>query len=515
MDKAVLLTIRLQGVEPAQDARRGDLSLQEDPENEVAIIYKMASFRSLQEVAIFLRKFRRRIIVIESSPEEMAYFLEQEEVKALLSQEGFAWHLLEDLTEPFFIKLAWETLFLKKMMKTSFPDGGFAWLKEKMRYAEDGVLLTLSEYSDYGLKRLRHLQVNLSSLRESIGVSQLKFPEVPAIICGAGPSLKEHFSLLKTLSHKALIFAGGSGLSVLIQEGIRPHFAVMVDPDSLANQGLGCLSHEIPLIYQMRLAPEILRHYQGGKVLCRSSMESDMESYWLEELGCEEKPLESGWHVGNCMATLAAEMGCNPIVLVGMDMAYERGQEYVEGVYTQETKKEIEVESTTKVTRRDLLVGREFFAQLPQRYPYQRFIHVTVEGLSIPNMEPMSLEKESALWKAEHDLAGWIQQQFFTARTVVQGDPAEAMGKVKEGLQRIEVLLLSMVQKLKEGEKGFLKIALEEYELEEDPLYKHYLEPLWLAWRFVYHKAAKEWEKKLEQALFYLEAIQKYRCLLE
>ena len=58
-----------------------------------------------------------------------------------------------------------------------------------------------------------------------------KFASVPAIICGAGPSLAKNINFLKTLGDKAIIFAGGTSMNVLNAKGVIPHFGIGIDPN--------------------------------------------------------------------------------------------------------------------------------------------------------------------------------------------------------------------------------------------------------------------------------------------
>jgi hypothetical protein len=69
------------------------------------------------------------------------------------------------------------------------------------------------------------------------------FRNVPAVVCGAGPSLEESIATLKTLENKALLIAGGSAITALSYHGIMPHFGVAVDPILKRSNGLN-----IPLL---------------------------------------------------------------------------------------------------------------------------------------------------------------------------------------------------------------------------------------------------------------------------
>ncbi len=80
----------------------------------------------------------------------------------------------------------------------------------------------------------------------------------PAVICGAGPSLKASAPALKELERRALIFAGGSTLSALKSLGVIPHFGIALDPNPEEHDRLLPASPlEMPFLYTNRLLPSV------------------------------------------------------------------------------------------------------------------------------------------------------------------------------------------------------------------------------------------------------------------
>ncbi len=510
----------------------GDVFL--DAQDEVVFLYRLASLSSVKSLLKLLKENPLQIIVFETSLEEAAYFMQSEEMGALLQCRGFQWYLLQDITEEVFLKLAWEAVFLKTRFVTAFADEHFIRFKQKMSRFLDAVFLSASEYSDYGARVLANFYKNLSLVTGSIKASQLKCPGIPIVICGAGPSLYHQIDHLKELQHKALIFAGGSVVQALIQQGIKPHLVALIDPDSTAHRGLGSQVYEIPTIYQMRLCHEVLRNIHGQKILAGSAEQYPIESYLLEKLGATIAALASGWHVGNFMATVAAEMGCDPIVLIGMDMVYKGDVEYVEGVHLSEEKTKVEAPCLTMqgeraFSRKDLLMGREFFSDLVLRYPQNHFINATLEGLPIVDMEHRSLQEIIVRWPTR-DLEGMLHTklQILERITINLGDIDVGLSGLKEGLRVCENYLKQMIIKLdmnslhqkgRESTKGLGQIALEESELEEEILHKNYLEPLWHVWKWIVlrqdQKSMETVEGKMRQSVFYLDVLRKHKVLLE
>lgn len=159
-----------------------------------------------------------------------------------------------------------------------------------------------------------------------------KFSGIPAIICGAGPSLNKNADILATLTDHALIIAGGTGLNALNAKGIMPHFGAGVDPNDVQFTRLIMNNaFDIPFIYTTRMLPSALEVVHGDKILVAGKNESGDK--WVEDkLGISTFNIEQGFNVLNFATSLLAIMGCNPIICVGVDLAYSEGDSYASGI---------------------------------------------------------------------------------------------------------------------------------------------------------------------------------------
>lgn len=529
-----LLSIKLKRCEPMQKVEQGFLDLNEVRKESVIFIYRLASLISFKELYKALEMKNIQIFIIEKAIEEFAFFLSLKEIEALLKHPNIEWYLLEDFYEELYHKIAWQSVFLKVEFITAFEEDAFFSFKEKMQQYVNSVFLIASEYSDYGRKVIENFYQNCSSVQESKRASSLQFLKIPAIICGAGPSVTQQLDLLKTLEHKALIFAGGSVLSALSKSEVIPHFAAMVDPDPPYRRCSSWAFYETPFLYQMRLSSQILRLVHGQKILSGGSGEFSLDSYYLEI-----PPLESGWNVANFMATMAAEMGCDPIILIGMDMMYESHQEYIEGVEALESdgKKQGSLFKTIQgknvFSRKDLLMGKTFFSELIQRYPHQKFINATKEGLFIENMKHSSFEEVLFSLEKEYDLKGIVHARLMEMEKIDKDK--NSFKKIKEDLRRsFENAQNSIKQMLYKLEELYLyqkenlsttisiemleaKLVLEEIELEQECVYQLYVEPLWHIWKWVLFRGAQKeiqtLEGKIRQLLFFKEVIEEHKNL--
>lgn len=184
-------------------------------------------------------------------------------------------------------------------------------------------------FEDYYYHELfGNLLSNFLRWPKSFYANQLKgrFKDVPALVCGAGPSLESAASTLNSLENGALIFGGGSTISALSRLGVRAHFGMAIDPNP---EEYDCLypstAFEEPLIYGSRFYPDCFDLQNGPQGYLTTHTGGACEA-WLESelsLTREMPEMESDEALSITTACLAyaVYLGCSPIVLVGVDLA--------------------------------------------------------------------------------------------------------------------------------------------------------------------------------------------------
>ncbi|MBI3211935.1 MAG: DUF115 domain-containing protein, partial [Simkania negevensis] len=165
------------------------------------------------------------------------------------------------------------------------------------------------------------------------------FQGVPAIICGAGPSLGGAIEELRTLENKALILAGGSSITALSAKGILPHFSLAIDPNEEEYRRLKMASaFEVPLLYGHRVHPLVFSTANSPLGYLHTLSGGAVEIWLEKELGLQPSPLQAGFTIEAMSVTtlaieFAATLGCNPIILVGVDLAFAGEKMYADGVF--------------------------------------------------------------------------------------------------------------------------------------------------------------------------------------
>lgn len=191
---------------------------------------------------------------------------------------------------------------------------------------------------------------NLVYLAEAPDISNLfgKFSGYAAVVVSAGPSLKKHLKTLKSLKNKAVIICVDTALRVLKEHDIAPDIVVSIDFTPVNYKHFENLdTSDYVYAFASIVYPKCVVHHveRGGKFF------SILNDTHLREWVCEYLPVTGILPVGDSTSHaafhLAEKMGCNPIALIGQDLAYSQNETHCEGVATR--KEKISQEDTIEV----------------------------------------------------------------------------------------------------------------------------------------------------------------------
>lgn len=177
-----------------------------------------------------------------------------------------------------------------------------------------------------------------------------KFQGKPAIIVAAGPSLNEEIENLRCIKEKGLayIFSVGSAINTLLYHGIYPDAATTYDPGEF-NQNVFTKVKEkgikdIPMIFGSSVGYETLIDYPGKKYHMITSQDTVSNYYLKNKDGKPINIVQDAPSIAVVTVQLLYELGFNPIILVGQNLAYKGKKRHSEGIsYSKDvTDKEIE-----------------------------------------------------------------------------------------------------------------------------------------------------------------------------
>lgn len=299
-----------------------------------------------------------------------------------------------------------------------------------------------------------------------------KFKGIPAVICGAGPSLQASIPLLKTLEDKVLIIAGGSTIAALSNQGVQPHLGIALDPNPEEFGRLKIASaYEMPLIYATRLQPDVFNAINGEKLYLISETGGPLEHHFEKQMGIEGDPVgpelgQEAFSVTTLAVAMAVEMGCNPILLDGVDLAYTGMQRYAEGILPSSQVKTAQLRLQKKAADRMLkrqnihghyvqtlvkwVMESECIASYAKAHSGTRFINVSQGGIGFPGIPNVSLSSamESELSQSL-DLRAFVHAQIQQLKMPpLKEKIEEELRLIEESLHRLKRIAVEMIEEL-------------------------------------------------------------------
>jgi hypothetical protein len=184
---------------------------------------------------------------------------------------------------------------------------------------------------------INHMLMNLDTIVESPGINQVQnqFKGQPAVIVATGPSLNKNIDLLPQLKDKAVFFAADASLNTFFKKTtpIVPDICCSLERNlSTANHFNQIAEEKKKLMEDIWLCacpvvmPQVYKAWKGKNV----SLFRDFAHFkWL---GINKGIINTGKSVTNMAFKAAEYMGCDPIILVGQDLAFSPdGQSHVSG----------------------------------------------------------------------------------------------------------------------------------------------------------------------------------------
>ncbi len=206
------------------------------------------------------------------------------------------------------------------------------WDKELMEFVK-ATAMNFATIGKFGPIFTRCVLEAIPHILLAGGVNQLEglFPQSPAILVAAGPSLEKNVGLLKEVKGRAVIICADTILGYLLKRDIVPDFVVSVDPQDMTYskyQGVD-VPKEIALVFHSCCNDKIFKHFPGRIFVTASRMSAYQ---WLEHLFPSKGSLEDDVHCQMHLAfNLAQCLSCDPIVFIGQDLCYTDSLMHVTG----------------------------------------------------------------------------------------------------------------------------------------------------------------------------------------
>lgn len=196
-----------------------------------------------------------------------------------------------------------------------FVEKQFAWGLGNVGDVEDALL------------GLENLLANLDHVVASPDVRRLHgvLAGVPAVCVASGPSLEASIDDLRGLGGRAIILAADSIASRLVEEGITPDIAGVLERSPAVYEKIfekSSLPPEVVLAVRPVVDPRIIDGH-GGQVLITMNAALFGEAQVAREVGPGSLAVTAGSSVAHLNYSIAVALGCDPIILVGQDLSFD------------------------------------------------------------------------------------------------------------------------------------------------------------------------------------------------
>lgn len=166
-----------------------------------------------------------------------------------------------------------------------------------------------------------------------LAARQGTYTGAPAFCVAAGPSLNKNIQYLREVNGRGLIICADTILQRLLAEGIVPDAVCVLERGEIVYDYFfrdRRYPPEVTLVGQSVIWPEIFATFPGLKTVALKA--GLIPEQWLGSLLPHLALFPGGSSVGNMNFGLARFLGCDPIVLVGQDLAYgEEGESHARG----------------------------------------------------------------------------------------------------------------------------------------------------------------------------------------
>lgn len=285
----------------------------------------------------------------------------------------------------------------RKKLVELYAKDGMGWIRSRKK--TERARLYVSPYN------LLH---NLQFLEDSRVVPSLRgiFPkEIPVILIGAGPSLKDEIEILRQAKEKAFLFAADSALPFLMRQNVIPDAYICVEADKPLWFFEDARTKEIPVFAKMETTHELLDQHHGKKIF-------GWDVGFAEKLYHDYRVPESKYRYGangmTALFSICDEIGVETVIFVGQDMCYgEDGHTHVgkrnEGFARNDLFLYENNQGEMVQSRLDWARFIEWYASAIYDCGMKRVINTSLRGVKLKGTEVMPLEQAVSRFGRSHE----------------------------------------------------------------------------------------------------------------
>lgn len=146
-----------------------------------------------------------------------------------------------------------------------------------------------------------------------------KFKNIPGVLISAGPSLDYAIDRLDKFKNKAILFSVGRSLRAFSDLNFDPDMFMIIDPNEITKTHIyGYEQSDIPFIYLISTFANTVSSYKGPRFYF----------YNQEIYPNKRNALKTKSSVSTGALSMLIKMGCNPIIFIGQDLGFYKGEHH-------------------------------------------------------------------------------------------------------------------------------------------------------------------------------------------
>lgn len=161
--------------------------------------------------------------------------------------------------------------------------------------------------------------------RPSIDALRQSFRGKPCIIASPGPSLDKNIHLVPAIRDQVLLMTSSHALTALSRAGVVPDVCLALDAQDLRYHFDDCPVERVTVLLGATVHPDLFS--LPARQILTFGGNNGLDEWIYRGLG-DNALLPTGGSVACTALALAAEWGCDPIMLIGQDLAFSGGQYY-------------------------------------------------------------------------------------------------------------------------------------------------------------------------------------------
>lgn len=289
-----------------------------------------------------------KMLIVEPDVKKLKYVLTHEDIRYIFEDNNVGLIICDSFDTDVkheidaYISLGWDNLVynlqvillanytMYKQIAHSFVQ----YIHEKMSYR----ITILGNCLEDAFNGFSNTYTNIPAFFEANSINEIrnKFAGVPGIVVASGPSLEKNIGVLKEANDKAVIIACDASVQACRANGVKLDGVASVERDeptyTYYYQGK-TFEDDLVLFGPSVLWPQIYEEYKGKKVI---TSKTNIGPEWWINKHFDNVLFEN---IGVSSANVAFEAlllaGCDPIILVGQDLAYTDSKKHAEGTHTE------------------------------------------------------------------------------------------------------------------------------------------------------------------------------------